>query len=74
MLRIKNRSSINEHRIKGILRVDTVTYTGVTGDGVKRYEFDLKLAPEGKDKIKMLVTFDDYYTKLVDQVSFIFCL
>lgn len=75
VLHIKNRSSINEHQVKGILRVDTVTYTGVTGDGVKRYEFDLRVAPEGKESVKMLVTFDDYYTKLVDQASFnIACL
>ena len=55
--------------MKGILRVDTVTYTGVTGDGVKRREFDLKMEPEGKEVIKMLVTFDEYYKKLVDQVN-----
>ncbi|XP_037297754.1 annulin isoform X2 [Manduca sexta] len=75
VLHIKNRSSINQHRVKGVLRVDTVTYTGVTGDGVKRYDFDVTLAPEGKENVQMLVTFDDYYKKLVDQASFnIACL
>lgn len=54
--------------MKGVLRVDTVTYTGVTGDGVKRSEFDINLAPEGKEVVKMLVTYDEYYKKLVDQV------
>lgn len=51
-----------------MLRVDTVTYTGVTGDGVKRHEFNTTLAPEAKEVIKLHVTFDDYYKKLVDQV------
>lgn len=66
---MKNRSMINQHTVKGVLRVDTVTYTGVTGDGVKREEFDLALPPEGKERINLLVTFDDYYKKLVDQVN-----
>uniref|UniRef100_A0A2A4JKA1 protein-glutamine gamma-glutamyltransferase n=1 Tax=Heliothis virescens TaxID=7102 RepID=A0A2A4JKA1_HELVI len=75
VLHIRNRSSSNSHHVKGILRVDTVTYTGVTGDGVKRSEFDMNLGPEGKEVVKMLVTFDDYYKKLVDQASFnIACL
>lgn len=75
LLNIKNRSSLSEHKVKGVLRVDTVTYTGVTGDGVKKYEFDLTLAPEAKDQIKLTVTFNDYYKKLIDQASFnIACL
>lgn len=61
---------MSPHQVKGVLRVDTVTYTGVTGDGVKRYEFDHTLAPEGKERVNMLVTFNDYYKKLVDQVSY----
>lgn len=68
VLHVKNRSTISPHQVKGVLRVDTVTYTGVTGDGVKRSDFDLQLGPEGKDQVKLLVTFDDYYKKLVDQV------
>ncbi|OWR44550.1 putative annulin [Danaus plexippus plexippus] len=59
-LHIKNRSTINEHHVKGVLRVDTVTYTGVTGDGVKRHEFDMKMAPEKKETITLPVTFNDY--------------
>lgn len=75
VLHMKNRSTINEHQVKGTLRVDTVTYAGVTGDGVKRYEFDMKLKPEQKEKVQMLVTFDDYFKKLIDQASFnIACL
>ncbi|XP_041969290.1 annulin-like isoform X2 [Aricia agestis] len=70
VLHIKNRSTINSHNVKGVIRVDTVTYTGVTGDGVKREEFDKVIQPEGKDNISLLVTFDDYYKKLVDQASF----
>lgn len=56
--------------MKGVLRVDTVTYTGVTGDGVKRHEFDMKMAPEKKETITLPVTFNDYYKKLVDQVGY----
>ncbi|KAG7311372.1 hypothetical protein JYU34_002411 [Plutella xylostella] len=75
ILHIKNRSHYSPHQVKGVLRVDTVTYTGITGDGVKRYEFDLSMAPEGKEQVQLLVTFDDYYKKLVDQASFnIACL
>ncbi|XP_039763506.1 annulin-like isoform X1 [Pararge aegeria] len=75
VLHIRNRSAINQHHVKGVLRVDTVTYTGVTGDGVKKNEFDKVLAPEAKENITLAVTFDDYYKKLVDQASFnIACL
>lgn len=35
---------------------------------MKRSDFDLQLAPEGKEQVKLLVTFDEYYKKLVDQV------
>ncbi|CAG4998459.1 unnamed protein product [Parnassius apollo] len=75
VLHMKNRSTINQHQVKGVLRVDTVTYTGKTGDSVKRKEFDLNLAPEAKEVISILVTFDEYFKKLVDQASFnIACL
>lgn len=74
ILHIKNRSTINQHQVKGILRVDAVTYTGVTGDGVKRHEFDIVVTPEAKEKVTLLVTFDDYYKKLIDQVSLYFLI
>ncbi|XP_034826384.1 annulin-like isoform X1 [Maniola hyperantus] len=75
VLHIRNRSSIDQYHVKGVLRVDTVTYTGVTGSGVKRHEFDKVVAPEAKENITVNVTFDDYYKKLVDQASFnIACL
>ncbi|XP_045490802.1 annulin isoform X1 [Colias croceus] len=75
VLHIKNRSTTNEHNVKGVLRVDTVTYRGKTGESVKRDEFDIVIKPEAKEKINMLVTFDDYYQRLVDQASFnIACL
>lgn len=75
VLHIRNRSTIDQYQVKGVLRVDTVTYTGITGDGVKRYEFDMKIQPEQKETVQMLVTFDDYYKKLIDQASFnIACL
>lgn len=55
--------------MKGVLRVDTVTYTGRTGDGVKRKEFEFNMTPEAKEVVTLMVTFDDYFKKLVDQVS-----
>ncbi|XP_072936841.1 annulin-like isoform X2 [Epargyreus clarus] len=75
ILHMRNRSLSEQHNVKGVLRVDTVTYTGVTGDSVKRDEFDIILAPEAKEQVTMLVTFDDYFKRLVDQASFnIACL
>lgn len=68
VLHINNRSISESYQVKGVLRVDTVTYTGVTGDGVKRSEFNKKIAPASKEEVKMMVTFDDYYKKLIDQV------
>ncbi|KAI5632166.1 transglutaminase family domain-containing protein [Phthorimaea operculella] len=75
VLHIKNRSTVNTHEVKGVIRVDTVTYTGVVGDGVKREEFNMSIGPEAKERVSLLVTFDNYYKKLVDQASFnISCL
>ncbi|XP_068621101.1 annulin-like isoform X2 [Battus philenor] len=75
VLHMKNRSTIQQHQVQGVLRVDTVTYTGKTGESVKRKEFDLNLAPEAKELVTLLVTFDEYFKKLVDQASFnIACL
>lgn len=54
--------------MKGVLRVDTVTYRGNKGDAVKRKEFGFNLKPGTNDVVKMLVTFDEYYKRLVDQV------
>ncbi|KPJ06440.1 Annulin [Papilio machaon] len=75
VLHIHNRSMVTPHQVKGVLRVDTVTYTGKTGDGVKRKEFEFNLSPEAKEVVTLMVTFDDYFKKLVDQASFnIACL
>lgn len=69
---MNNRSTVSQHQVQGVLRVDTVTYTGKTGDSVKRKEFDFDLAPEAKELVTLTVTFDDYFKKLVDQVRFLF--
>ncbi|XP_050560187.1 annulin isoform X3 [Spodoptera frugiperda] len=75
VLRVKNTSSTESHKVKGVLRVDTVTYRGNKGDAVKRKEFGFNLKPGTNDVVKMLVTFDEYYKRLVDQGSFnIACL
>lgn len=68
VLRVKNTSSTESHKVKGVLRVDTVTYRGNKGDAVKRKEFGFNLKPGTNDVVKMLVTFDEYYKRLVDQV------
>ncbi|CAH0748849.1 unnamed protein product [Diatraea saccharalis] len=70
VLHMKNRSTIEQYTVKGVLRVDTVTYRGKTGDNVKRSDVDLVLGPEAKHKVEMLVTFNEYYDRLVDQASF----
>ncbi|XP_049869719.1 annulin isoform X2 [Pectinophora gossypiella] len=75
ILHVKNRSPMSPHKVRGVLRVDTVTYTGKTGDSVKREEFELDMGPELKETVVMPVTFDEYYKRLVDQASFnIACL
>lgn len=74
-LQIKNRSLTEAHRVKGVLRADSVTYTGKVGETVKKNEFDVNIASGGSGAIDMAVTFDDYFKKLVDQVrNFIFAL
>ncbi|KAL4712854.1 hypothetical protein ACJJTC_011924 [Scirpophaga incertulas] len=70
VLHMKNRSLTEPYQIKGVLRVDTVTYRGKTGENVKRSDVNLKLSPGAKNKVEMLVKFDEYYKKLVDQASF----
>ncbi|XP_075992470.1 annulin-like isoform X2 [Anticarsia gemmatalis] len=70
VLHIKNRSLLESHHVKGILRVDTVTYRGVVGDAVKKHKFDLKVGPEAKEVVRMKVTFNEYFKKLIDQASF----
>ncbi|KAI8428043.1 hypothetical protein MSG28_002337 [Choristoneura fumiferana] len=75
ILHMKNRSSENKHTVRGVLRVDTVTYTGKTGEDVKRQDFEESLAPEEKRQVAMMVSFNEYYKRLVDQASFnIACL
>lgn len=66
---MKNRSSENKHTVRGVLRVDTVTYTGKTGEDVKRQDFEEALAPEEKRQVVMMVSFNEYYKRLVDQVN-----
>lgn len=65
---VANHSTEKEHTVKGNLRVDTVTYTGKVGESVKKTEFSEVLPPMTKREIKMDVSFDEYYGRLVDQV------
>lgn len=65
---MENHSTEKEHTVKGNLRVDTVTYTGKIGEYVKRTEFSEVLLPMTKREVRMDVSFDEYYGRLVDQV------
>lgn len=67
-LNIKNRSLSEAHRVKGVLRVDSVTYTGKVGETVKKHEFDVSVASGSNGAVDMSVQFEEYFKKLVDQV------
>lgn len=73
-LQIKNRSLTEPHRVKGLLRADSVTYTGKVGETVKKNEFDVNIDAGGNGTVELDVTFDDYFKKLVDQVRTLFTL
>ncbi|XP_025831915.1 annulin [Agrilus planipennis] len=70
VLAIKNRNPAKAYRINVNIRVETVTYTGRSGDPVKKENFDITVKPQSTHEIKLNVTFDDYMKKLVDQGSF----
>lgn len=52
------------------MQVETVTYTGKHNDPVKTYSFLEEIEPKSTKLIKLEVSFDDYYPKLVDQSAF----
>lgn len=64
----KNRSKSTQHTINGNLRVDTVHYTGKVGQPVKLFGFNRVVKPLGAEEVRLDVTFDEYYSRLVEQV------
>lgn len=52
----------------GSLHVETVLYTGKQRDKVKSTTFEVKIQPSSMQLIDMEVTFDEYFSKLMDQV------
>ncbi|XP_041978983.1 annulin-like [Aricia agestis] len=70
VLNIKNQSTTSSHHVTGRLDLSTETYTGRFASSVKRQAFDVHLKPEQKTKVSVMVTFEDYYEKLVEQNYF----
>lgn len=65
----QNYSNNKDHPIQGTLRVDTVLYTGKVGSSVKELKFDTTIKARVREEIKLDVSFNEYYDRLVDQVS-----
>lgn len=70
ILRIKNRSDDVTHEVSGGLACETVTYTGKMNDRVKALKFLEEIEPKSTKLIKLDVTFDEYYHKLLPQSAF----
>ena len=70
VLQIKNRSADQPYKVTGTLNVDAVLYTGKKRDNIKSNEFNRELPPNTIEFIRMEVTFDEYFTKLLDQAAF----
>ncbi|XP_018564308.1 annulin [Anoplophora glabripennis] len=70
ILEMKNRSSAKEYKVTVILRVEVVTYTGKVGDNVKKETFTVSIKPEAVEEAKLLVTYEEYGKRLIDQCAF----
>uniref|UniRef100_A0A336LKB0 protein-glutamine gamma-glutamyltransferase n=1 Tax=Culicoides sonorensis TaxID=179676 RepID=A0A336LKB0_CULSO len=70
ILRIKNRSLETTHEVSGGLTVETVTYTGKMNDRVKALKFLEEIEPKSTKLVKLDVSFDEYYHKLLPQSAF----
>lgn len=67
---MKNRSNETPYRVTGTLNVETVLYTGRNREEVKSIKFEQELQPAATELIKMEVTFDEYFNRLLDQAAF----
>lgn len=70
ILNVKNRSSDQSYRVTGQLHVETILYTGKKRENVKSLQIDKTISPNTTDVVKLEVTFNDYFEKLLDQSAF----
>ncbi|XP_063239972.1 annulin [Bacillus rossius redtenbacheri] len=72
---MKNRNRTESHKVSVILRVDSVTYMGTVKDSVKKITEERLVNPGAVEEIRLDVSYDEYYSRLVDQCAFnIACL
>lgn len=69
-LAMKNRSKSKSYKVKVILKVDVVTYTGKIGDSVKTGNFDVTVSTDSTHEVKLNVIFNEYIKRVVDQCAF----
>lgn len=67
---MKNRSFDSPYTVTGTLNVESILYTGKNREEVKSLKFEQELQPSSSELIKLEVSFDDYYSKLMDQAAF----
>lgn len=66
---MENRSSETPFDVSGTLNVDTVVYTGSKRNKVKSMPFTLEVAPNTKEIIRLEVTFEEYYSLILEEVN-----
>ncbi|XP_046675625.1 annulin-like isoform X2 [Homalodisca vitripennis] len=72
---LSNKSKDKDYKVTVILRVDTVLYTGKVEDSVRKEKFDVVVKKRSEEEVKIDVSYEEYYNKLVDQCAFnIACL
>lgn len=52
------------------MHVETILYTGKKRENVKSLQIDQTILPNSKEMIKLEVSFNDYFEKLLDQSAF----
>lgn len=67
---MRNRSLDSVYSVAGTLNVEAILYTGKNREEVKSLKFEQELQPSTTELIKLEVTFDEYYKKLMDQAAF----
>lgn len=72
---VSNRSRVKDYKVYALLKVDVVTYKGKVGESVKEHNFEVTVTSRNDHEVKLSVTYEDYYKRLIDQCSFnISCL
>lgn len=67
---ISNRSRIKDYVVSVLLKVDVVTYTGKVGETVKQNNYEVSVTARNDHEVKLTVTYDEYYKRLIDQCAF----